>query len=258
MPYFDHPVPLPMAHRGGALYGPNLGLENSLTAFGNAVALGYRYLETDVHATKDGEVFAFHDRTLDRVTDGAGKIADLTSSDVRKARIAGREPIPTLAELFEELPEARFNVDVKENSAVDAVVKLIERTKTQDRVCIAAFSTRRIRRLRRLLGPRVATSMGTTEVAALRSPLSALRWQAAHGGAVCVQIPQRAGLVHLTTRKFVTEAHRHGLQVHVWTVDEADEMAALLDIGVDGIMTDRIDTLRDLLVARGAWNEMPE
>jgi glycerophosphoryl diester phosphodiesterase len=257
LPYFDHPVPLPMAHRGGALYGPNVGLENSLMAFANAVALGYRYLETDVHATRDGVVFAFHDRTLDRVTDGAGRIAALSSSDVRRARIAGREPIPTLAELFEELPGARFNVDVKEDSAVDAVVKLIERTKTHDRVCLAAFSTRRIRRLRRRLGPRVATSMGTTEVAALRSPLSALRWQAAEGGAVCVQVPQRAWRVHLTTQKFVAEAHRHGLQVHVWTVNDADVMAALVDIGVDGIITDRIDTLRDLLMARGSWNEAP-
>jgi glycerophosphoryl diester phosphodiesterase len=254
MPYFDHPLPLPMAHRGGALYGPNVGLENSLMAFANAVELGYRYLETDVHATRDGVVYAFHDRTLDRVTDGAGRIAELSSSDVSRARIAGREPIPTLAELFEELPEARFNVDVKEDSAVDAVVRLIERTKTHDRVCIAAFSTRRIRRLRRRLGPRVATSMGTAEVAAMRSPLPALRWHAVEGGAVCLQVPQRAGLVTVTTRRFVREAHRHGLQVHVWTVNSADEMTALLDLGVDGIITDRIDALRDLLVARGSWN----
>ncbi len=257
-PYFDHPLPLPMAHRGGALYGPNVGLENSLTAFANAVSMGYRYLETDAHATRDGVVYAFHDRTLDRVTDGTGRIADLSSSEVSQAKIAGREPIPTLADLFEELPEARFNIDVKEDSAVDAVVDLIRRTRTHDRVCIAAFSTRRIRRLRRGLGPRVATSMGTSEVAAMRSPLAAFRWQAAQGGAVCVQVPPRAWRIRLTTRKFVTEAHRHGLQVHVWTVNEADQMTALLDIGVDGIITDRIDTLRDLLIARGSWDAAPE
>jgi len=257
-PYFDHPVPLPIAHRGGALYGPNVGLENSLAAFANAVAMGYRYLETDVHATRDGVVYAFHDQTLDRVTDGTGRIADLTSSEVGQAKIAGREPIPKLAELFEEFPDARFNIDVKEDSAVHAVADLIGRTRTQDRVCIAAFSTRRIRRLRRHLGPRVATSMGTGEVAALRSPLAAFRWQAAQGGALCVQVPQRAWRIRLTTRKFVTEAHRHGLQVHVWTVNDADEMKALLDVGVDGIITDRIDTLRDLLITRGSWTEAPE
>jgi glycerophosphoryl diester phosphodiesterase len=253
-PYFDHPVPLPMAHRGGALYGPNVGLENSLRAFVNAVELGYRYLETDVHATRDGVVYAFHDRTLDRVTDGVGRIADLRDSDVRAARIGGREPVPTLAELFEELPEARFNVDVKEDSAVDAVVDLIERTKTHDRVCLAAFATARIRRLRRRLGPRVATSMGTAEVAGLRVPLGAVQRLAAGDGATCVQVPRRAGPVRLTTPTFVDGAHRRGLQVHVWTVNSAAEMTALLDIGVDGIITDRIDTLRDVLIARGSWD----
>ena len=103
-PYFDGARPIAMAHRGGADYGPNAGLENSLTAFRNAVSLGYRYLETDVHATADGTVVAFHDPRLDRVTDASGAIADLPWSVVSQARIGGTEPAPTLDELLETSP----------------------------------------------------------------------------------------------------------------------------------------------------------
>jgi glycerophosphoryl diester phosphodiesterase len=254
LPYFDHAVPLPIAHRGGALYEPNLGLENTRHAFANAIDLGYRYLETDVHASRDGVVYAFHDATLDRVTDRSGRIAELAAADVERARIAGREPIPTMAELFEAFPAARFNIDVKEANAVEPTAHLVESTKTHDRVCLASFSVDRIRRLRRLLGPRVATSMGTAEVARLRSPVGFLRRLAARGGAACVQVPHRIGRLTVTTRSFVAEAHRFGLQVHVWTVNDAQNMIELLDIGVDGIITDRIDTLRDILMARERWD----
>jgi glycerophosphoryl diester phosphodiesterase len=257
LPFFDHPVPLPMAHRGGALYEPNVGIENTLTAFANAVKLGYRYLETDVHATRDGVVFAFHDRALGRLTGRSGRIATLGSVDVRAARVQGREPIPTLADLLEEFPDARFNIDVKEDSAVDPTVEVIEATRAHDRICLASFSASRIRRLRRLLGPRVATSLGSAEVARLRAPVSLVRRRAVMSGAACVQIPRRVGRLTLTTAGLVTEAHRHGLQVHVWTVNDPDQMVELLDLGVDGIITDRIDALRSLLIARGAWNGGP-
>jgi glycerophosphoryl diester phosphodiesterase len=257
LPFFDHPVPLPMAHRGGALYEPNVGIENTLMAFANAVKLGYRYLETDVHASRDGVVFAFHDRGLWRLTDRTGRIGELDSADVRRARVRGREPIPTMAELFEEFPDARFNIDVKEDSAVDPTVELIKATRTHDRICVASFSASRIRRVRRLLGPRVATSLGSAEIARLRAPVGLMRRQVMASGAACVQIPRRVGRLTLTTADLVTEAHRHGLQVHVWTVNDPDQMAELLDLGVDGIITDRIDALRDLLVARGSWDGDP-
>jgi glycerophosphoryl diester phosphodiesterase len=255
LPFFDRPVPLAMAHRGGALYEPNIGLENSRSAFAHAIELGYRYLETDVHASRDDVVYAFHDTSLGRVTDRRGRIRDLDAAEIDRARIGGREPIPRLAELFEEFPDARFNIDVKEDSAVEATVRLIETTNAHDRVCVAAFSTDRIRRLRRLLGPRVATSMGTSEVARLRFSVWPLRRRAVHGGAACVQVPYRFGRLIVTTPAFVAQAHRYGLQVHVWTVNDEQDMIELLDLGVDGIITDRIDTLRAVLVARDSWNE---
>jgi len=247
-----------MAHRGGALYEPNVGIENTLTAFANAVKLGYRYLETDVHASRDGVVYAFHDSALGRLTDRSGRIADLDSADIRQARVHGREPIPAMAELFEEFPDARFNIDVKEDSAVGPTVELIEAARAHDRICLASFSATRIRRLRCLLGPRVATSLGSAEVARFRAPLGIVRRRAVTSGAACLQIPRRVGRLIVATAGLVAEAHRHGFQVHVWTVNDASQMAELLDIGVDGIITDRIDGLRDLLIDRGAWDGEPQ
>ena len=110
--FFDVPFAA-FAHRGGATYEPNLYRENSLHAFKEAVALGYRYLETDVHATRDGVLLAFNDRVLDRVTDHTGAIAELTYAEIAEARIHGLDPIPRLSELLAEFPDVRFNVDVK-------------------------------------------------------------------------------------------------------------------------------------------------
>ena len=109
-----------MAHRGGALHPEIPGVENTRHAFAHAVALGYRYLETDVHATSDGVLLAFHDKALDRVTDTRGVLSRLTSDEVKVARIAGEHPVPTMAELLEEFPDCRFNIDVKSPSAVPA------------------------------------------------------------------------------------------------------------------------------------------
>ena len=129
-----------MAHRGGAHLPGNEGLENSLVAFANAVSLGYRYLETDVHATADGVLLAFHDHHLDRVTDGRGRVGDLPWNVVRRARIGGREPIPTLEELLGAFPDARVNVDVKHRSAVGPLIDAVRRTDAIERVCVASFS----------------------------------------------------------------------------------------------------------------------
>ncbi len=243
-----------MAHRGGATFAANIGLENTTRAIANAVAAGYRYVETDVHASRDGTVFAFHDESLDRVSDSRGRFRDLDSAVVALARIGDGEAIPTMADLFDAFPRVRFNIDVKNDAAVQPVVDLVRRTATHDRVCLAAFSARRVRRLRSLLGPGVATSMGTAEVAGLRlSPSTALRRIVASSGAACVQVPHRVGPLTVVSDRFVAACHELGLQVHVWTVDDAALMHTLLDRGVDGLITDRIDVLKDVLVARGSW-----
>ncbi|MEU6485944.1 glycerophosphodiester phosphodiesterase family protein [Streptomyces sp. NPDC046887] len=247
-PYLDHPLPLPFAHRGGAADG----LENTAAAFRRATAAGYRYFETDVHTTADGRLVAFHDATLDRVTDARGRIGELPWSAVAEARVGGTEPLPLFEELLEEFPHARWNVDLKAESALGPLVDLIRRTGAWDRVCVGSFSEGRVARAVRLAGPRLATSYGVRGVLALRLrslgvpvPLRA--------GAVAAQVPETQGGVRVVDRRFVATAHRLGLQVHVWTVNEPDRMARLLDLGVDGIMTDHLQTLRGVLTERGAW-----
>ncbi|MFI9153141.1 glycerophosphodiester phosphodiesterase [Streptomyces sp. NPDC053367] len=247
-PYLDHPGPIPFAHRGGAAGG----LENTALQFRRAVATGYRYIETDVHTTRDGKLVAFHDSTLDRVTDGAGRIADLPWAEVRHARVAGQEPVPLFEELLEEFPEVRWNVDVKAESALHPFLELIERTNTWDRICVGSFSEARVVRAQRLAGPRLATSCGTRGVLNLR-----LRsWgvpAALRASAVAAQVPESQSGIQVVDDRFVRTAHARGLQVHVWTINEPDRMHRLLDLGVDGIMTDHIDTLRKVMEDRGVW-----
>ena len=249
-PFLDHDGPIAFAHRGGAAGG----VENSMHAFQRAVDLGYRYVETDVHATSDGVLLAFHDRTLDRVTDLTGKIAALPHSHIRRARIGGSEPIPTLEDVLGSWPQLRVNIDVKAFAATGPLIDVIRRTGSVDRVCVAAFSERRIAAVRRALGPRLCTALGPSRVALLRAAsTSRLAGLLAPRTVPCAQVPDRVGPVRLVTPKLVDLAHRHGVRVHVWTIDDAEEMRRLLDLGVDGIMTDRIDTLREVLVERGSW-----
>ncbi|MFG2308376.1 glycerophosphodiester phosphodiesterase [Streptomyces sp. NPDC048566] len=247
-PYLDHPGPIPFAHRGGSADG----LENTPAQFRRAVDAGYRYIETDVHATADGRLVAFHDTTLDRVTDGAGRIADLPWEEVRRARVAGSEPVPLFEEVLETFPEVRWNVDVKAEPALVPLLDLIARADAWDRVCVGSFSEARVARARHLAGPRLATSLGTRGVLNLR-----LRsWGvpgAVRRSALAAQVPETQSGVPVVDRRFVNAAHARGLQVHVWTVNEPQHMHRLLDLGVDGIMTDHIDTLRKVLEDRGTW-----
>ncbi|MGH3472972.1 MAG: glycerophosphodiester phosphodiesterase family protein [Nocardioidaceae bacterium] len=254
-PYFDNGgLPIAFAHRGGALTGSNVGLENSMIAFESAIALGYRYIETDVHATADGELLAFHDRTLDRSTDRSGTIAELGYDEVRNARIAGRVPIPRLRDVLATWPELHLNVDAKSVGALKPLARVIQEERAWDRVCVASFSPRRLHRLRRLLGPRVASCLATWEVAALRyAPSTRLRHGVLRRAGQAAQVPIRAGRIEVVTPGFVDRAHRLGRVVQVWTIDEPEEMHRLLDLGVDAIMTDRTDVLKDVYEARGVW-----
>ncbi|MFH9404781.1 glycerophosphodiester phosphodiesterase [Streptomyces sp. NPDC017638] len=247
-PYLDHPGPIAFAHRGGAADG----LENTVAQFRRAVELGYRYIETDVHATADGRLVAFHDATLDRVTDGAGRIADLPWAEVRQARVAGREPVPLLEELLETFPGVRWNIDVKAEPALRPLLALLERANAWDRVCVGSFSEARVLRAQRLAGPGLATSFGTRGVLGLRLRSWGLP-AAVRRSAVAAQVPEARSGVPVVDHRFVRAAHARGLQVHVWTVNEAERMHRLLDLGVDGIMTDRIDILREVMEKRGVW-----
>lgn len=211
------------------------------------MALGYRYLETDVRVTSDGVALAFHDTRLDRVTDHRGRVSDLPWSQVRRARIAGREPIPTLAELIDAWPDTRINIDVKSQAGVGPTIEAIRRTASLDRVCVAAFADSRIAAVRRILGPTLCTALGPTDAIGLRFG------RRPRSPGQCLQVPVRIGRRAFVDARYVAAAHAAGRQVHVWTVNDRIDMERLLDLGVDGLMTDRADVLRDVLVERGQW-----
>jgi glycerophosphoryl diester phosphodiesterase len=247
--YLDAPF-VALAHRG---FSPG-GLENSLRAFEAARDLGFRYVETDAHGTSDGVAVALHDATLDRTTDSLGVVADLPWSVVRRARIGGVEPVPRLDDLLGTWPDLRVNIDVKGASGVQPVAEAIERTRAHDRVCVTSFSVARRRATVALLTRPVAASAGQGEV--VRFLLGArLRWASGVARALrdvdCLQVPVAQGAVRVVDARTVAAAHRAGRQVHVWTVDDPAEMRRLMDLGVDGIVTNRADLLRDVLAERG-------
>lgn len=219
-----------------------------MPAFQHAVDIGYTYLETDVHATRDGVLVAFHDDSLDRTTDRTGTIDELPWSEVRMARVDGREPIALFEELMEQFPDARVNIDCKADSGVEALIASLKRLDCLDRVLVGGFSDARLRRFRSEFGAALCTSFGPRQIAALR-----LTGRVPWGGEVA-QVPVRHGRVTIVNDRFVDRAHHRELQVHVWTIDDADEMHRLLDLGVDGLMTDRPQTLKDVLVGRNAWH----
>jgi glycerophosphoryl diester phosphodiesterase len=256
-PFLDHPGPIPFAHRGGAEVHP----ENTMAAFEAATALGYRYLETDVHVTADGVLIAFHDDRLDRVTDGHGAVAQLDWAEVRRARVDGREPIVEFAELLAAFPEARINVDPKHDAAVRPLISAVRDARAAERVCIGSFSDARVAEIREAFGAAICTALGPWEIAALRAAawgarpfLGRLRRRPGR----CVQIPQRGrwGLP-LVEPRLISTAHELGLPVHVWTVNGAAEMARLLDLGVDGIFSDVPGVLKAVLSDRGEWPPSP-
>lgn len=245
-PYLDWPGPIAFAHRGGTSEHP----ENTLPAFEHAVSLGYRYLETDVHVSSDGVLAAFHDSNLLRTCGVDADIADLMWAEIAELRVDGREPIPQMRELLERWPEHRFNIDCKSDGALQPLVALIEELGALDRVCLGSFSHRRLRRMRRLLGPDVLTSMSPIEIGLLRFigrvPGSSKR---------AAQVPPSAGRLTVVNERFVARAHRRGISVHVWTIDDVPEMERLLELGVDGIMTDQPVVLKDVFASRGIWTD---
>jgi len=238
--FLDHPVPLAFAHRGGAAHAP----ENSWRAFEHAVRLGYEYIETDVQATADGVLIAFHDRTLDRVTGQPGRVGRMTRKDLAGARVGGTEPIPVLEDVLAAWPDVRFNIDLKDTPAVEPLAGVLRRTNAWDRVCVVSFSASRLRAARRALGRPVCMAASPLGTAMVR-----LGTSLAGAGVQCLQVP-----VPVATSSFIRRAHRLGLQVHVWTVNDRPTMQALLDRGADGIMTDDTVALRDVLVGREQWH----
>ena len=246
----DARQPVAIAHRGSAASHP----ENTMAAFQDAVALGYDYIETDVHATRDGVLVAFHDDRLDRVTDRQGRIAELDWAEVSKARVHGREPIPLFEELLSAWPGLRINIDPKDDGALAPLIKVLQGPGILQRVCAGCFSGRRLSALRTALGPELCTSMGPAEVVRLRLCSWGLpTGSAAPFAARAAQVPIRQYGLPVVDRRLVTAAHERGLKVHVWTINDRATMIRLLDLGVDGIMSDETALLKNVFMERGLW-----
>lgn len=243
-PFLDHPLPIAFAHRGGSLEVE----ENTMAAFAHAVALGYSHVETDVQATRDGVAVIFHDDTLERMTGEKVRVGALDWAELAARRTKGGNPIPRLDTVLAEWPGLCLNLEAKADAAVAPMAEAIRRAGALPRVCIGSFEGRRTAEARRLLGPDLLWSPARGGVLALwlrgwGLPLPRPDFRA-------VQVPPRHRGIEVVTRRFVHAAHAAGVQVHVWTVDEAAEMEHLLGLGVDGIMSDRPTLLRRVLAAR--------
>lgn len=253
-PFFAEPFAA-FAHRGGWIDPADTGRENTLYAFDQAVQLGYRYVETDVHATSDGVLIAFHDLAADRVTGSSGLIKDMTYTQLRELRINGTDQVPTLDEVLAAFPETLINIDLKAPEAVTPLAQTLARHNAWRRVCVTSFSSRSLDAFRRLTNDRTATGISQLGVA----------WNAyvpwlprlVNAPGQVLQIPLTTMLagrqVPVLTARLLANARAAGKRVHVWTINEAEQMHAVLDAGVDGIISDRIDVLKRVLVERGYW-----
>lgn len=257
-PYLAASRPRAFAHRGWHL-GELTGLENTLAAFLRARDEGYSYVETDVHATRDGVLVVHHDATLRRVAGHPGVLRAMDWADVAPVRVRGREKLPRLEEALEALPDTRFNVDLKSPGTLRPMLELLERDDVAERVAVASTDEGRLRAVRQRFGDRVVTGVSARAALSLRArsvlpgPIS----RHVPVGGDLAQLPVRFGGLPVVDATNLRAAHEAGLEVHVWTVDRASEMHRLLDLGVDGLMTDRPDLLREVLMVREAWEAAP-
>jgi glycerophosphoryl diester phosphodiesterase len=235
-----------------------------MKAFAGAVSLGYRHLETDIRITADGVLVCFHDPTVDRTTDGLGPVSGFDHDSLLRLDAGFRHrgvdghrfrgegiQVPTLEEAVLGFPEVSFVVDLKTHSLVGPLVDLIDRLDLHERLIVGSFSDTRLAEFRAATGNRVPTSTGAT---VSRSWLLASRMgRGVSGEALALQLPRSSRGVRVIDRRLIEAAHSRGLQVHAWTVNVPGEMVELLDLGVDGLITDRPDLLKDVLIGRGQW-----
>lgn len=243
--YRDRPGPLAIAHRGGA----GLAAENTVEAFRRSYALGIRYLETDVRLTADGRVVAFHDARLERVTDARGSVRHRPLAALTALRVLGGDRIVALDDVLAAFPDACFTIDVKDPAVIGPLAALLARAGAVRRVCVAGMRGTWLRALQELTGPELCTALSWRALAHLAS-----RPRGRYGAAAFAHVPLRLGRMPVFRDDLVMRAHDAGLRVIVWTVNDPGTMQRLLDNGVDGIITDRPDVLREVLLARGQWH----
>lgn len=252
--------PVAIAHRGSRVLWP----ENTEISFRGAYELGYRHFETDIHITADEVLVCCHDPTVDRTTNASGRVEQLTVDEIQSLDAGYRHSttegytyrddgvsVPTLDWLLTTFPDVSLVVDMKSDGLAHPLADLIEDLEAHNRLIVGSFSDARLAEFRAVTAGRVATSVGPTQ--ARKWLLSSRVGRGVAGEASVLQLPVRSRGLRVVDEKLVRAAHRSGLQVHVWTVNRRSEMERLLDMGVDGLITDRVDVLRELLIGRGEW-----
>jgi len=260
--FFRRPKPRLFAHRGASGEAP----ENTLAAFRRAVEVGVSYAELDVHITKDGQVVVIHDETLERTTNGKGKVHEHTLAELRQLdagywfsaeggqqfpfRAVGVR-IPTLAEVLREFPQLQFTVEVKQDEPPieEQVVAVVRDCGRATDVILASEHDGVISRVR-ALAPDIATSFAAGEVADFVQRVATKQLTDYHLSGTALQIPPKFHEIPLVTAEIVAAAHTLGLEIHVWTINEPREMERLLDLGVDGIMSDFPGRLHEVVRRR--------
>jgi glycerophosphoryl diester phosphodiesterase len=250
-PYLEFGGPIAFALRGGALEAP----ENSMRAFEACMRQGYTYLATDAQATADGVLIAFKDDTLERVTDLRGPVAPRSYADLSAARVSGTEPIARLDEIISSWPAARINIDLRSDSAIEPLSRLISDLSCIDRICLASRSAARLNALRGVWGDKLCTALAPRDFAPLMLAMFNLPVGKLSGR--CVQVSQRVTLGGLSRPlvdgAFLHAAHKHNIPVYVVSVDERAQMEHLIGAGVDGVMTGRPSLLKQVLEDQGLW-----
>lgn len=257
MPVIGDPDALIIAHRGGGEEAP----ENSWSAFNHLRELGIKHLETDAHLSADGVVVLSHDPTVEREYGGEGAIAELTYPEILQLRNSAGEQMPRLIDVLEQFPDFYLNVDAKTDEVVEPLLQVLRDAEAADRTLVASFSEKRLERVREENIPGLSTSLGVAAIVRLMlaaetvSGADTWRVPGPELGVTAAQVPEKVRGARVLNPRFIATAHRAGLAVHVWTVNDAESMVRLLDWGVDGIVTDRPTMLQEILLARASGSD---
>jgi Glycerophosphoryl diester phosphodiesterase len=228
------------AHRGGSIEAP----ENTIESFEYSIELGSSYIETDVQLSSNGIPYIFHDNDLNRLFGKNIIFNSLHSDEINELILFDRYKIPTLESTLLKFPNTFFQIDVKTDEVVLPTMEVIKKTNSTDKVCIASFSSKRLKQVHNLY-PEICLSMGPYEVMKLLLASFGLYRKKVPGN--CLQIPIYKYGIKLVTKRFINYIHSIGLKIHVWTINDEDTMQKLIDLGVDGIITDRPKALKELL-----------
>ena len=246
-PFFQDYSFFGFVHRGG----DEVETENTIEAFKYSSDLGFVFIETDVQATKDGHVVIFHDATLKRMAGVNKSIKELTLSEVNEIDLLDGGKIPLLSEALETFPDLRFNIDIKTEDALEETIRIIKKMNFLDKTCLASFSSSRLKRIKHLAGPEACISSGQMDIFKMMCQSVGIRLKPTKSQ--CAQIPLKQWGVPVLTKKFIEIAKEQNKVVHVWTIDNKDQMFELIEFGVDGLMTDKPSVLKEAMVEKGLF-----